>query len=157
MLSLEHLEYLNLNGTQLYGPVGRVPEFFGSLKNLRHLDLFNMDFSGKVPPHLGNLSKLEYLNLKHNYFSGTVPPQLGNLSKLEYLDLSYSGMYSTDISWLTHLPLLVHLDMSEINLSSIADWPLVVNKLPSLELLGLSECSLSSANQSLTPLNLTNL
>ncbi|XP_020174513.1 uncharacterized protein [Aegilops tauschii subsp. strangulata] len=133
LLSLEHLEYLNLNWTGLCGPDGGVPEFLGSLKNLRHLDLSGMPFSGMAPP------------------------QLGNLSKLEYLYLSYMDMYSTDISWLTRLPLLVQLDMSLINLSSIADWPLVVNKIPSLKLLRLVECSLSSANQSLAHLNLTNL
>jgi uncharacterized protein YjbI with pentapeptide repeats len=133
LLSLEHLEYLNLNYTALTGSNGGIPEFLGSFKNLRHLDL---SFIG---------------------FTGTVPPQLGNLSKLEYLDLSNSMMYYSDISWLTRLPLLVHLDMSGTNLSSIADWPLVVNMHPSLESLGLSDCSLSSANQSLTHLNLTNL
>jgi uncharacterized protein YjbI with pentapeptide repeats len=97
LLSLEQLEYLNLNQTFLTGRNGGVPEFLGSFKNLRHLDLSFM------------------------YFIGTVPPQLGNLSKLEYLDLSnFRMMYSTDISWLTRLPLLRHLDMSETNLSSIA-------------------------------------
>ncbi|KAM3297300.1 hypothetical protein ACQJBY_039259 [Aegilops geniculata] len=138
LLSLEHLQYLDLHHTGFCGPDGRVPEFLGSLKNLRHLDLSYTSSSGMVPPQLGNLSKLEYLDLSYIYFN--------NMS-----------MVSTDISWLTHLPLLVHLDMSYINLSSIADWPLVVNKIPSLELLYLSECSLSSANQSLTHLNLTNL
>ncbi|KAF7082011.1 hypothetical protein CFC21_085898 [Triticum aestivum] len=138
LLSLEHLEYLDLHHTGLRGPDGRVPEFLGSLKNLRHLDLSYTSSSGMVPPQLGNLSKLEYLDLSYIYFN--------NMS-----------MVSTDISWLTRLPLLVHLHMSYINLSSIADWPLVVNKIPSLKLLSLSECSLSSANQSLTHLNLTNL
>uniref|UniRef100_M8BGJ1 Somatic embryogenesis receptor kinase 1 n=1 Tax=Aegilops tauschii TaxID=37682 RepID=M8BGJ1_AEGTA len=114
LLSLEHLEYLDLNWTRLYGPDGRVPVFLGSLKNLRHLDLSGMPFSGRVPPQLGNLSKLEYLDLSGNYFTGAVPPQLGNLSKLEYLDLSAiyfnnTRMVSTDISWLTRLPLLALL------------------------------------------------
>lgn len=133
LLSLEQLEDLNLNTTYLTGPTGGIPEFLGSFKNLRHL-------------HLAN-----------TYFTGTVPPQLGNLSKLEYLDLSNSMMYYSDISWLTRLPLLVHLDMTGTNLSSIADWPLVVNMLPSLENLSLMDCSLSSANQFLKHLNLTNL
>uniref|UniRef100_A0A453MQ76 Leucine-rich repeat-containing N-terminal plant-type domain-containing protein n=2 Tax=Aegilops tauschii subsp. strangulata TaxID=200361 RepID=A0A453MQ76_AEGTS len=138
LLSLEHLEYLNLWGTGLCGPGGRVPEFLGSLKNLKYLDLSGMSFSGMVPPQFGNLSKLEYLDLSRIHFNNT-------------------QMVLTDISWLTRLPLLVQLDMSLINLSSIADWPLVVNKIPSLKLLRLVECSLSSANQSLTHLNLTNL
>lgn len=135
LLHLEHLEYLNLSWTYLSGRYHVIPEFLGSLKNLRHLDLSYM------------------------YFTGIVPPQLGNLSKLEYLDLSYSSImhYSEDISWLSRLPLLVHLDMSQTNLSSIADWLLVVNMLPLLEHLGLQGCSLSSANQPLTHLNLTNI
>ncbi|KAF7087644.1 hypothetical protein CFC21_090811 [Triticum aestivum] len=138
LLSLEHLEYLNLNWTRLCGPDGRVPEFLGSLKNLRHLDLSGMSFSALLPPKLGNLSKLEYLDLSN----------ILHFNKRIVL---------TDISWLTRLPLLVHLDMSWVNLSSIADWPLVMNKIPSLELLDLSACSLSSANQSLTHLDLTTL
>jgi Leucine-rich repeat (LRR) protein len=134
LLSLEQIEYLNLNNTGLTGPNGGVPKFLGSLKNLRHLDL------SSIP------------------FNGTVPPQLGNLSRLEYLDLSGSAMYSTDISWLTHLPLVVYLDMSGMNLSSIAaGWSLVVNNLPSLEYLGLASCSLSGANQFLEHQNLTKL
>ncbi|CAM0873804.1 unnamed protein product [Alopecurus aequalis] len=98
-------------------------------------------------------------------FSGPQPPQLGNLSNLEYLSLSSSpspdtsmhSTYSTDVSWLARLPLLVHLDMSSVNLSTVADWPLVVNMIPSLELLYLPGCSLPGANHSLRHLNLTNL
>ncbi|XP_047078937.1 putative leucine-rich repeat receptor-like serine/threonine-protein kinase At2g24130 [Lolium rigidum] len=158
LLSLEQLEYLSLDYTVLTGPNGGVPEFFGSFKNLRHLDLSYMGLVGTLPPQLGNLSKLEYLDLSFTNFNCTIPPQLGNLSKLEYLDLSSSRrMYSTDISWLTRLPLLLHLDMSGANLSSIVDWALVVNIISSLEYLRLSGCSLSSANRSLTHLNLTNL
>ncbi|XP_047094660.1 LRR receptor-like serine/threonine-protein kinase GSO1 [Lolium rigidum] len=139
LLSLKHLEYLNLRSTFLCGPDGRLPEFLGSLSNLRHLDLSYLNCPGELPLQLGNLSKLEYLDLTHLY------------------DDSRRSMGLTDISWLARLTLLVHLDMSYTNLSSIADWPLVLNMIPSLEDLRLASCSLSSANQFLQILNLTNL
>ncbi|XP_062198226.1 receptor-like protein EIX2 [Phragmites australis] len=138
LLSLQHLEYVDVSFNNLQGPTGQVPEFLGSFKNLRYLNLSSIPFSSRVPP------------------------QLGNLSKLQYLDLSYTGsqqqyMYSTDLSWLTHLPLLQYLDMGSVNLSMVTDWPYVVNMLPSLRVLILDDCSLASANQSLPHLNLTNL
>ncbi|KAK1603711.1 hypothetical protein QYE76_027384 [Lolium multiflorum] len=139
LLSLKHLEYLNLRSTFLCGPDGRLPEFLGSLSNLRHLDLSYLNCPGELPLQLGNLSKLEHLDLTHLY------------------DDSRRSMGLTDISWLARLTLLVHLDMSYTNLSSIADWPLVLNMIPSLEDLRLASCSLSSANQFLQILNLTNL
>ncbi|XP_062197942.1 receptor-like protein EIX1 [Phragmites australis] len=137
LLSLQHLEYVDASLNNLQGPTGQVPEFLGSFKNLRYLDLSYIPFSGRVPP------------------------QLGNLSKLHYLDLSNAGsqqhMYSTDLSWLTHLPLLQYLNMESVNLSMVTNWPYVVNMLPSLRVLILDDCSLTSANQSLPHLNLTNL
>jgi len=47
--------------------------------------------------------------------------------------------------------------MSMVNLSTIVDWPHVVNMIPSMKVLRLNFCSLLSANQSLPHINLTNL
>jgi Leucine-rich repeat (LRR) protein len=114
-----------------------------------------------MPVFLGNMKNLRYLNLSGIPFTGSVPPQLGNLSNLEYLDLGtsdpFSGRYSTDITWLTNLPLLQYLDMSSVNLSVVADWPNILNMVPSLRFIHLSSCSLDSTNQSLPYFNLTKL
>jgi hypothetical protein len=89
------------------------------------------------------------------WHSGRVPPQL--LSNLHYLDISRADyLNSTDISWLLNLPLR-YLSMESVDLSSVADWAHVVNMIPSLKVLRLADCSLTSANQSLMHLNLTNL
>ncbi|CAL4987446.1 unnamed protein product [Urochloa decumbens] len=134
LLSLEHLEHLDLSGSCLNGSDGHIPNFLGSLKNLKYLDLNSIPFSGRVPSHLGNLSNLQYL------------------------DLSFTGFtHSTDLSWLANLQYLEYLNLSGINLSAVVDWPYAVNMISSLRVLELYMCSLTSANQPLHHLNLTNL
>ncbi|CAD6255157.1 unnamed protein product [Miscanthus lutarioriparius] len=135
LLVLDHLEHLDLGWNDLAGPTGRLPEFLGSLKNLKYLNLSGIPFYGGVPPQLGNLSRLQYLDLSN--FRGDTN--------------------STDLSWLTHIPSIQYLYLDGVNLSTVADWPRVMNMLPSLRALHLSGCSLASANQSLPHLNLTNL
>ncbi|TVU24894.1 hypothetical protein EJB05_27358, partial [Eragrostis curvula] len=120
-------------------PAGRVPEFLGLLKNLRYLSLSYMPFSGRVPPQLSNLSNLHYLDLSQYMYM----PWVQNL-------------HSTDISWLSNLPLR-YLNLGNVNLSMAVDWAHTVNMVPSLKVLRLPYCSLTSANQSLPHLNLTNL
>jgi hypothetical protein len=56
LLSLEHLEHLDLGGTYLSGHDGRFPEFLCSFKNLRYLDLSLLSFASRLPAQLGNLS-----------------------------------------------------------------------------------------------------
>ncbi|KAL6659070.1 hypothetical protein ACP70R_003110 [Stipagrostis hirtigluma subsp. patula] len=136
LLSLEHLEHMDLSLNCLTVPSSRFPEFVGMMKNLRYLNLSGIPFTGRVPPQFGNLSKLQYLDLGWD---------------------AYSGMYSKDITWLTKLPLLRYLSMTQVDLSEITDWPIKLNMIPSLRVIRLSGCLLDSAHQSLQYMNLTKL
>ncbi|OEL30807.1 hypothetical protein BAE44_0008173 [Dichanthelium oligosanthes] len=156
-----HVQKLRLRGTGRKTLVGQISPSLLALEHLDHLDLSNNDLegpNGRLPEFLGSLKSLKYLDLSGIQFRGSVPPQLGNLSELQHLDLSnYGGINSTDLSWLTRLPSIQYLNLDGVNLSTVVHWPHVMSMIPSLRALHLSGCSLASANQSLKHLNLTKL
>ncbi|CAN6372030.1 unnamed protein product [Urochloa humidicola] len=141
LLSLHHLKHLDLSLNKLQGPTNRFPEFLGSLKNLRYLNLSGIPFDCELPSQLGNLTKLHYLDLSNTYTVGN----------------GMTSIYSTDLSWLRRLPSLQYLNMGSLNLSMALDWAYVVNMIPSLKVIDLPRCSLTSASQSLPHLNLTQI
>ncbi|XP_018505403.2 receptor-like protein EIX2 [Pyrus x bretschneideri] len=120
LIKLKHLKYLDLSQINFNG--SQVPDFIGSLSNLRHLDLSYASFGGRIPTQIGNLTHLQYLNLNAN-----------NFANVENLN-----------SWLPHLSALTYLYLSRSNLSNVPDWLEIVNKLPKLTNLSLSYCSLPS-------------
>ncbi|KAJ9540628.1 hypothetical protein OSB04_027134 [Centaurea solstitialis] len=117
----------------------------------------------EIPSFIGSLENLRYLNLSSSVFSGTIPPQLGNLSNLEVLGLgsfydnSYEYTTMPNMKWLSRLRSLHHLDLSGIDLSGSFDWLQVMNTLPSLVELHLSNCQLSHVHPHVPSLNLTSL
>ncbi|XP_024993961.1 receptor-like protein EIX2 [Cynara cardunculus var. scolymus] len=129
---------------------------------IKHLDLSGNDFGGiQVPRFIGSLGNLEYLNLSGSGFGGVIPDQLGNLTKLHILCLG--SLHASELTsmrnmqWLSNLPFLQHLDMSGVNLNKAVDWFQVINTLPSLVQLHLSNCQLPHIYPHVPSLNLTSL
>ncbi|XP_030929682.1 receptor-like protein EIX2 [Quercus lobata] len=121
LLDLKYLFYLDLS----YNNFGQfpIPEFLGSMKSLRYLNLFNAGFGDLIPPQIGNLSNLHYLNLG---------------------GFGYNSLSVNNLQWLSSLPLLQVLDLSGVDLSQASDLLQVTNKITSLSELWLSHCSLGS-------------
>ncbi|XP_074282156.1 uncharacterized protein LOC141606766 isoform X2 [Silene latifolia] len=126
------------------------------LKLLTHLDLSGNNFSGsRIPEFIGSMRQLRYLNLSSAGFSGPLPPQLGNLTNLVHLDLhvvyecyEQNLLYGEGLGWASGLKKLQSLDMSGYNLSRAHDTFNVLNKLPSLSALSLSYCELHNSHLS---------
>ncbi|KAI3519614.1 hypothetical protein L1887_08828 [Cichorium endivia] len=146
--------------------IGNLSPSLLHLKQLKHLDLSNNDFGGiKIPSFMGSLKNLRYLNLSRSRFGGTIPPQLGNLSELHTLSLGsfYNVFMERELTsmrnmhWLSSLHRLHHLDMSGVDISKVTDWLQVINTLPSLVELHLSDSKLSNIYPHVPSLNLTSL
>nr|CAD1820689.1 unnamed protein product [Ananas comosus var. bracteatus] len=142
---------------------GKISPSLLLLNHLKHLDLSSTNFNGiRIPKYFGSLKNLRYLNLSRACFGGTVPPQLGNLSNLHYLDINSIGCEAYNIAvdnfaWVAHLSSLRYLDMSFVNMSIATDWFQAINKLPSLTYLDITYTNPSVIPISLPHINITSL
>nr|GEW00711.1 LRR receptor-like serine/threonine-protein kinase FLS2 [Tanacetum cinerariifolium] len=126
-------------------------EISPSLLKLKYLTYFDLSYNTfldiEIPEFIGSLRNLRYLNLSEAGFSGQIPPNIGKLSHLRYLDVSteFGGLTVDNLEWLTKLSYLKHLKLDNIDLSVVgSDLFLVLNNLTSLEVLHLSNCGLTS-------------
>ncbi|KAE8021351.1 hypothetical protein FH972_007249 [Carpinus fangiana] len=67
---------------------GKIPEQFGELGHLQHLDISFNHLSGTPPSALFSLPNISYLNLASNMLGGSLPNELSCGGKLGFVDLS---------------------------------------------------------------------
>ncbi|KAG1355085.1 putative Receptor-like protein EIX2 [Cocos nucifera] len=142
------------------------PSLLG-LKHLNHLDLSMNYFGGiHIPEFMGSFRQLKYLNLSYAGLGGPIPQQLGNLSSLQYLDLSYNYYYYDDhfgfliidnALWISLLSSLQYLNMTVVKFREDAHWLQALNMLPSIIEVRLQECGINTIPLSLPHVNFTSL
>ncbi|MBA0677992.1 hypothetical protein Goari_019361 [Gossypium aridum] len=140
---------------------GDISPSLPNLKSLEYLDLSLNTFNDiSIPEFLGSLKNLRYLNLSKAGFSGLIPASLGNISSLQFLDVSteFASLSSDSLQWVAGLVSLKQLAMNEVDLSMIDSGFLgTMNRLSFLNELHLSGCQLSGSILSLNSVNLTSL
>ncbi|MCY4529861.1 MAG: leucine-rich repeat domain-containing protein, partial [Chloroflexi bacterium] len=82
------------SGVVLEGTPGRVTE----------LRLRNLGLTGEIPPEFGSLSDLRHLNLSDNILTGHIPTELGGLSNLQELYLIGNGLSGCVLDELRDIP-----------------------------------------------------
>ncbi|CAN1344620.1 Receptor-like protein EIX2 [Linum perenne] len=115
--------------------------------------------SYKLKGFLGNMTSLNYLLLDESKFRGEIPKQITSLVALRYMNLSHnslSGSIPGDLDWLSGLPALEYLDLSDVDLSNASDWLTMINVVPNLSELHLSNCQING-NFALEHVNLSSL
>ena len=139
MGQLSQLQWLNLGGNQLTGPI---PPKLGNLSRLTTLILENNQLTGPIPPELENLSRLEFLWLYGSHRGGgEVPPELGNLSRLKVLSLGDNQLTGEIPPELGRLSDLERLFLSENQLTG--EIPPELGNLSNLSWLSLEDNQLT--------------
>ncbi|ESQ29725.1 hypothetical protein EUTSA_v10024074mg, partial [Eutrema salsugineum] len=143
LFRLQHLEYLNLDNSNIYGilphSIGNlkylsglslsecnfcenIPSSLGNLSDLTNHDLSFNDFTGELPSSMDNFIQLSELHLRFNKLRGNFPPMLLNLSNLNWINLEYNQFEGNHFSGplmiknISSPSALEHLNLGENNL-----------------------------------------
>ncbi|XVF32197.1 hypothetical protein REPUB_Repub17cG0061300 [Reevesia pubescens] len=146
LLQLRYLTHLDLS----HNDFSNIPDFIGSLTELKYLNLSWNRFSGTIPPQLGSISLLRSLDLSWNSFNGIIPYQLGNLSRLISLNLNSNMdiMIVENFEWLSRLSSLTILRMGQVDFTKALNWLQSIKLNPSLSSLYLSACQFPAVDPS---------
>ncbi|MBI5715702.1 MAG: leucine-rich repeat domain-containing protein [Chloroflexi bacterium] len=135
---LTQLQSLDLSSNQLT----TLPESLGQLTQLQSLNL-SINQLTALPEWLGQLTQLQLLELNYNQLTA-LPESLGNLTKLNDLRL-YKNFLTTLPGTIGQLPNLKILWLGSMDSGNpLSHIPLCIQKIRTLEILGVEGCNLKS-------------
>jgi len=124
----------------------RLPDSFGNLSTLEHINLSRSRDLERLPDSFGNLIKLKYLDLKDCYNLTHSSGPFGKISTLEYIDLT--GCHKIEV-----LPFqILHQGSREelcLELENLKEWSSAIGESCPLEKLVLKTPSLETLPPSL--------
>ncbi|GKA90022.1 putative leucine-rich repeat protein [Tanacetum coccineum] len=113
LLGLKKLQHLDLS----FNSFTRIPDFIGSLRKLRYLNLSNIDYEvSKVPPQLGTEKSIHVLDLSYNMISGSLP-DFSTFTALEELHLNSNKMSGYFTKKFEQISSLFVLDLADNQIS----------------------------------------
>jgi len=102
-LALRNLVKVIISGTSIDS---NIPETFGNIRGLEHMDFSKNRLRGNLSSELGLLSNLKVMNLFDNNIAGSIPTEFGQLAALTELfleDNNITGEIPDELSSLSRL------------------------------------------------------
>lgn len=87
--TISGLEHMDFSKNRLRG---NLSSELGLLSNLKVMNLFNNNIAGSIPTEFGQLAALTELFIEDNNITGEIPAALSSLSRLEHLTLQGNSM-----------------------------------------------------------------
>lgn len=148
------LEYLSLANNRLEGSI---PEAFGNMTRLKYLNLNNNTLEGEIPKSIWEICTLRRFRTRENNLSGQLVLAKSSSKcshfPLEILDLRWNQV-TGPLPNFTLYPSLVELWLGSNRLDGLSE---SIGRLPSLEILDISENSIKAVMSETHFLKLFNL
>jgi hypothetical protein len=154
IVSNDSIQYLNIHGNAIKGPVsdrigfltnlksldismnvltGTLPDTITELTNMRYLTTSGNKFSEQQMLDLSGMKDLQDLAMKGNNLMGPLPESLAELSKMQLLDLDGNYLTGTIPTWFGLMYSLDHLLLNRNELSGTI--PVELSNLKGLKVL----------------------
>ncbi len=144
--ALTNLKVLAMRDIEPYPFGGQLPQSFGTLTKLQHLDLNGLGIEGSLPAGMADMTSLTHLDLGYNHLEGAVPDGFSGLTNLQYLDMSLSPrLDGLPLANVVKMKQLRYCDLGSGPVSEGQAIPSAIGDLKQLQVLDLDSSGITGA------------